>query len=140
MTTSLKRYVPFEWLQCPNVYVPGIGELPKAPLLLGARTSLDFAIDAKTVRSTDNVPLNATQYTLPEFCFRIELDAKSSPYTVVKAWIKAERNLLKGLFPKARPKDLCISHRGGWDVSTPGPFSGNNVHSLMVSIARLQPY
>lgn len=140
MTTSLKSYVPFEWLQCPNVHVPGIGTLPTAPLLLGARTSLDFAVDANTVRSADKVPLDATQYTLPEFCFRIELDARSNPYTVVKAWIKAERSLIKGLFPKAGPKDLWISHRGGWGVSTPGPVSGNNVHSLMVSIARLQPY
>jgi len=136
MTTSLLDYLPFAWLPGATVQTLVPGFLPRVLTKPMAKTRLLVALSSTRIESLE---VQDRIYTPPEFYLSISLDARCNQYQVAAAWARAEVKLIQDLFPIALPRDLVISHRGGWDTQGDPVEMGMNAHTILLSVVHVQP-
>ena len=138
MTSELDEYKPFEWLKGANVSVPSQGCYPKVNLRLNADAKAPVVL-AVSQSKTTSLDVLDRMLLPPEFDLCFTLNVPITQRLEEVAQLYAEMALINSLFPGTRPRDLWISHRGGWDRHVL-ECQTKVLYVLMVSVVHVQPH
>lgn len=118
-------YKPFEHTGCPNIKSLSPGEIPLISLPLGTR-KLSVANSPTKTAQIDVVGDGFIPYEFILF----QQSPKDESISLIDLYSKAEQKLLNDLYPGVDPKELWISHRGGW-------FHNDYASTICVSIVHI---